>query len=160
MANSDHIKWLLEGVESWNARRAQTDFEPDFEGANIYESFQNSVRLNEEGYIPLAGINLRRANFHKARLSSQFQTVGADLRNAALWCADLREVEMKKFKARRRPVLLAPDSTMQICMPPVSVVPRWRVLGFLKRIFPMPISQIRNSTTHISGTLTFLMQSS
>ena len=94
MANSQHIQWLLKGVESWNARRAQTDFEPDFEDANLYESFQNAVRLNEEGYIPLTGINLRRANFHKARLSSQFRAVGADLRNANLRGADLREAEM------------------------------------------------------------------
>ena len=94
MANSEHIKWLLEGVENWNSRRAQTDFEPDFEGENIYESFQKSGGLNEQGYTPLAGINLRRAKLRKARLSSKFQAVGADLRNANLWRADLREVEM------------------------------------------------------------------
>ena len=36
MANHEHIKWLLEGVDKWNARREQQDFEPDFVGANIY----------------------------------------------------------------------------------------------------------------------------
>ena len=41
MANSEHVKWLLEGVASWNARREQNDFVPDFEGANIYEEFAN-----------------------------------------------------------------------------------------------------------------------
>lgn len=54
MANPEHIKWLLEGVESWNARREQKDFKPDFEGANIYEEFQKSEKLDEDGYIPLA----------------------------------------------------------------------------------------------------------
>ena len=52
MANSEHVKWLLEGVASWNARREQNDFVPDFEGANIYEEFANSD-------IPLVGIDLR-----------------------------------------------------------------------------------------------------
>ena len=28
MANSEHVKWLLEGVTSWNARREQNDFVP------------------------------------------------------------------------------------------------------------------------------------
>lgn len=32
MANQQHIEWLLEGVEAWNAR---WEFVPDFEGANF-----------------------------------------------------------------------------------------------------------------------------
>ena len=94
MGNSQHIEWLLEGVESWNARRAETEFEPDLEGEDLYESFQRSGGLNEEGYVPLSRINLRRARLHKARLSSRLKAVGSDLRNADLWGADLREVEM------------------------------------------------------------------
>ena len=98
MANPQHIEWLLQGVKDWNARRARTDFEPDFEGANIYESFQKAGKLTKDSYIPLVGVNLENANLHKARLSSQFATVGADLRKANLWCADLREVEMANSK--------------------------------------------------------------
>ena len=51
MANVNHIKWLLEGVESWNARRITADFEPDFEGEDIYESFQQSGK--EKGSVTL-----------------------------------------------------------------------------------------------------------
>ena len=43
MANPEHIKWLLEGVESWSARCEQEDFKPDFAGANIYEEFQKEL---------------------------------------------------------------------------------------------------------------------
>ena len=32
MGNVEHVAWLLEGVERWNARREQMDFVPDFEG--------------------------------------------------------------------------------------------------------------------------------
>jgi hypothetical protein len=32
MANQQHIEWLLEGVEAWNARREREDFVPDFDG--------------------------------------------------------------------------------------------------------------------------------
>ena len=52
MANHEHIKWLLEGVDKWNARREQQDFDPDFVGANIYEEFQQSQKINKDGHIP------------------------------------------------------------------------------------------------------------
>ena len=32
MANPDHIKWLLLGVDSWNAKRQSEQFRPDLEG--------------------------------------------------------------------------------------------------------------------------------
>ncbi len=32
MANQQHIEWLLEGVEAWNARREREESVPDFEG--------------------------------------------------------------------------------------------------------------------------------
>ncbi|MDE0611804.1 MAG: pentapeptide repeat-containing protein [Gammaproteobacteria bacterium] len=98
MANPIHIRWLLEGVENWNTRRTQTDFEPDFENANLYEEFQDSAKLDKEGYIPLAGFNLQGANFRNAWLSSSYAAVGADLRDANLWGADLRKSEMTNSK--------------------------------------------------------------
>ena len=94
MANSEHIKWLLEGVESWNARRKQQDFDPDFEGANIYQEFQNSGKINKDGHIPLVRINLRRANFHESHLSTSFSTGSADLRHANLWSANLQDAQL------------------------------------------------------------------
>lgn len=35
MANQQHIEWLLEGVEAWNARRKKDDFLAEFSGANL-----------------------------------------------------------------------------------------------------------------------------
>ncbi len=98
MANPEHIEWLLEGVESWNTRRAQSDFTPDFENADLYEKFENSDKLDGEGYIPLVRFNLREANFRNAQLCSQYRVAGTDLRNAELWGADFRKAEMANSK--------------------------------------------------------------
>ncbi|WP_165828019.1 hypothetical protein [Rhodovulum sp. BSW8] len=35
MGNPEHLKWLLEGVEAWNARRQRDDFMPDLSGMDI-----------------------------------------------------------------------------------------------------------------------------
>ena len=103
MANADHISWLLEGVECWNARRQGMDFVPDFEGADIYASFQHANRLDEQGYIPLSGMNLNRANFKRTQLSNSIGLQGADLRNADLGSANLEDSEManSKFEGAR-----------------------------------------------------------
>ena len=82
MANSGHIKWLLEGVESWNARRGQEDFVPDFAGANIYEEFRKAGKLNHDSKIPLSRINLN----------------GADLSHANLLWANLKHAQLANSK--------------------------------------------------------------
>ena len=94
MANPEHIKWLLEGVESWNRRRKQQDFKPDFVGANIYEEFHKAGKLNSDGYIPLSGSNLRGANFRESCLCTPGKTVGADLKHANLWWANLQDAQL------------------------------------------------------------------
>ena len=94
MANAEHVAWLLEGRERWNARRAQMDFLPNFEGEDLYASFQRANKLNEEGRIPLSGMNLKRANLCGSRLSDRYRALGADLRDADLRGADLEEAEM------------------------------------------------------------------
>lgn len=58
MANAQHIKWLLEGVEAWNARREREDFVPNLAGVNLYKKFQEAGKLDSNGQIPLSGINL------------------------------------------------------------------------------------------------------
>ena len=98
MANPEHIKWLLEGVERWNARREQQDFDPDFAGANIYEEFQRVGKLDDDGYIPLTGFNLRGANFRESCLCTPGQSVGADLRHANLWWANLQGAQLTNSK--------------------------------------------------------------
>ena len=92
MANSDHIRWLLEGVESWNRRREQQDFKPDFEGANIYDEFQRAGRLSDDGSIPLSRVNLSAANLRDSRLWKSLH--GADLRHASLWAANLQNAQL------------------------------------------------------------------
>ena len=94
MANDEHVKWLLEGAEKWNARRDKLEFTPDFQGANLYESFEKAGRLDGEGRIPLSGMNLMRANFRRSLLSDRFGRLGADLRNSNLWPADLDDAWM------------------------------------------------------------------
>ena len=52
MANPEHIKWLLEGVEAWNARREQNPFRPDLEGADISKEFREAKNIyNYSEYI-------------------------------------------------------------------------------------------------------------
>ena len=79
MANPQHIEWLLEGVEAWNARRVTSEFVPDFESADIYGIFRNSNLLDDLGKIPLTEIDLRGANL--SRTSFLW---------ANLFCADLK----------------------------------------------------------------------
>ena len=94
MANAEHVAWLLEGAERWNARREQLDFTPDFEGEDLYASFQSANKLDEEDRVPLSGMNLKRANFRKSRLSDKYRALGADLRDSDLRGADLEEANM------------------------------------------------------------------
>ena len=57
MANPQHIKWLLEGVEAWNHRRNSEMFTPDLEGVDIYREFRKARKLDRNGRIPLAGVD-------------------------------------------------------------------------------------------------------
>ena len=73
MANAEHLKWLLEGVQSWNARRDREPFWPDLEGADVRAAFSDKSYADAE-LLPLAGIdfsggNLKGTNFHRADLS-------------------------------------------------------------------------------------------
>lgn len=94
MADPNHIKWLLEGVESWNERRRQKDFEPDLRGANIYEEFQQAGKINHEGNLPLSRINLRRANLAKSCFSTPYTNGGADFRASNFWSANLQDAQL------------------------------------------------------------------
>ena len=94
MSNDEHVNWLLEGSESWNAKRTQSDFIPDFEGKDLYEAFRRANKLDEKDRIPLSGMNLKRARFRKSRLSNRFHALGADLRDSDLWGADLEDTQM------------------------------------------------------------------
>lgn len=107
MANQQHIEWLLEGVEAWNARREQEEFMPDFEGADLNvarplvgaqilrtqpsrdespEVWSNKIRQNEaNGFSEL---NLSTARLHSATLSN-FHLLRASFERASLRLADM-----------------------------------------------------------------------
>ena len=74
MADQNHVDWLQEGMEAWNARRDASSFTPDLSGVKI------NLMTN------LQGFNFERANLKDSAL------VGVDLRNANLERADLRNV--------------------------------------------------------------------
>ena len=94
MANSVHVKWLLEGVTGWNARREREDFVPDLTGVNIYEEFCTKGKIRHGDHIPLAGINLNRAKLMGSHLSTPLHTAGADFRHAYFHGAKLQEAHL------------------------------------------------------------------
>ena len=78
MANPQHIAWLQEGVEAWNARRQSKAFTPDFSGDTDFsgkkfgEMFIQARKFEMvEGVptIPLAGADLSDADFKNADLT-------------------------------------------------------------------------------------------
>lgn len=122
MANSEHIAWLLEGVESWNKRRENTMpgaadfFRPDFENANISQEFyrrghEQFVLIGAEymlsgvplecvnlDFANLKGVGLRAADLTRAYLRdadlSEADLSRACLRGAALWRANLTKADL------------------------------------------------------------------
>ena len=90
MANPEHIQWLLEGVDAWNARRTEDIIYPDFAGVDFFKEFDDAGKV-EPGDNPgsfvlpsLAGVNLSSANLCGAFL------IGLDLSNANFSGAYLR----------------------------------------------------------------------
>lgn len=87
MANQQHIKWLLEGVNAWNTRRQRDSFKPDFYGADLQMILKKANMLNmannsDPNETEIKRVNLWGANFRDA-----------DLGRANLWGADLRDVD-------------------------------------------------------------------
>ena len=103
MANSEHIKWLLEGVESWNERHQNVPGKgylvtPDFEGAPLYWTFRDAGKLDGRGRIPLAGVDLSDADLTKTDLNladlSGANLELATLTESKLWQADLTSANL------------------------------------------------------------------
>ena len=84
MANPEHVKWLLEGVEAWNARRKREDFKPNLSGVNLREIFRDERGLDNSELLPLTDIDLSKADLRETGLYQ------ADLRGAKLVYADMR----------------------------------------------------------------------
>lgn len=104
MTNSEHIKWLREGVQAWNERRKREDFVPNLEGADVLGEFEKGgglfessedviqqIRLGKfDDVVDLSGIDLSGAKLCNAILTK------VNLSNANLRCADLRECELNE----------------------------------------------------------------
>lgn len=103
MANPEHIQWLLEGVDAWNKRRAETPFTPDLSGVDITREFENDGQfVTDEGlFFPDAGsIQLTGVNFTGADLSrsglAYANLSGAILKGAKLFSTDLSGANLTK----------------------------------------------------------------
>ena len=118
MANPQHIAWLQEGVEAWNARRQREAFTPDFSGLGLArekfgESFIRAGKIEiVDGVpiIPLAGADLTNADFKYADLTGNVRVLGsivpgqplgigflkADFSGATLAGADFTSVDISK----------------------------------------------------------------
>ena len=107
MANQEHIRWLREGVDSWNIRRPSGSFFssgfffPDLSNVNLFSELQGSQckpKFAYAGFL-LDGINLSSGYFQNANLTS-FSLKGADLsygkfQGAWLSSADLRDANLE-----------------------------------------------------------------
>ena len=89
MANSEHIQWLLEGVDSWNTRRSNPPyFQPDFGDLYLRAEFSKSGKVLPDLGVSLAGFNLADANFENSSLAyTNFE--GANLHQANFKHCDL-----------------------------------------------------------------------
>ena len=103
MADQNHVDWLHEGMEAWNARRDSSAFRPDLSGVKL------NLMTNLQGY------NFERANFKDSTL------VGVDLRNANLEHADLRNV-VAPLTEFNDSILFGANLQQAKLMVPISVV--------------------------------------
>ena len=51
MANDEHVKWLLEGVDAWNQRRQNDYFRPDLSNLNVQDKFEEAGLLGQDGRV-------------------------------------------------------------------------------------------------------------
>lgn len=95
MANPEHIRWILEGVDSWNARRRGSDFWPNLDGTNLPAAFQGGSydpTITHTG-TRLDCINLKNASIRNANLNG-LGLAHADLSNARLQGSSLVSTDL------------------------------------------------------------------
>lgn len=91
MPNRKHLQWLLEGTDSWNARRERQDFAPDLAGVNVYEECRKAGLLDSNGCVSLCGINLNKADLSGATFCGYPSAHGGDFRKATFFGANLQD---------------------------------------------------------------------
>ena len=98
MANPQHMAWLIEGVESWNARRQHQRFDPDLSSEDISKALgghdnedirQISARLHN---VNFSGANLSNSTLRDTDLTAA-KLYGADLTAATLVGSDFTEAQ-------------------------------------------------------------------
>lgn len=104
MANPEHLKWLQEGVEAWNARRESHDFQPDLSGANFLRAdfcganlSRSIIREADFSRADLRGANLNNADLSKSILVETNFSEG-DLNYAIMSLADLHGAILREAK--------------------------------------------------------------
>ena len=83
MASCEHIKWLMEGVETWNAKRRELRFRPDLAGADL--------RCADLTDANLQCADLTDAVITKKTLLRGARLEGAILTHSRIWQAELWE---------------------------------------------------------------------
>lgn len=80
-----HVKWLREGVESWNKKRREYDFQPDLADADLRDgNFENANFTGADlSHADMRKGKFARANFTNANLS-EANIKDADLSEAVL----------------------------------------------------------------------------
>jgi len=86
MANPQHIEWLKEGKEAWNARRERDDFVPDF-SIRIEQTYRTKFDALKFERRYLSTFDFRGYNFNEANFSG-LHIISANFRNARLRRAD------------------------------------------------------------------------
>ena len=83
MANPNHVKRLLQGVDLWNAWRLESSCRPELSGVNLDDEFRKAGKTQRNKNVYLTGPNLRGIDLTLADLS------GVSLNFADLSCARL-----------------------------------------------------------------------
>lgn len=102
MANEEHLRILMKGVEAWNEWRESTDEKPDLSDASLIGA---DLRRANLGGAKLIGADLSRANLRRAKLIdanlcganlSDAKPSDADLSGAHLIGADLSGADLRR----------------------------------------------------------------
>jgi Pentapeptide repeats (8 copies) len=88
MAEQAQLAILRQGVQAWNAWRAErAALDIDLSGADLHGANLHVAKLSKA--------DLRHANLNRSHLS-RANLIGADLSGAGLWRADLREAHLRE----------------------------------------------------------------
>jgi uncharacterized protein YjbI with pentapeptide repeats len=98
MANAEHLKLLLQGVDAWNAwREKEPAVKPDLSGADLSAAKLRGANFKE---VNLSEAKLRKATLIRANLI-RAKLIRAHLCGAKLRGADLKQANLKGAKLNR-----------------------------------------------------------